>query len=132
MINKPCCSRFSLHKFVQLKWTQFKNVHLQGPCSLRPCISRPCCIQKSKWQKVFICNCENVSPFANVIFFCHLPWDNCSHLNSLQQLFYSPAFVNQIPNLQMDIVCHFKFYLNRRNHIRLGQSRKAPIVILEY
>ena len=35
-----------LHKFVQLKyfWTQFKNVHLQGPCSLRPCISRPYCI----------------------------------------------------------------------------------------
>ena len=45
MIKKPCCSRFSLHKFVQLKflWTQFKNVHLQGPCSLRPCISRPYC-----------------------------------------------------------------------------------------
>ena len=43
MIKKPCCSRFLLHKFVQLKyfWTQFKNVHLQGPCSLRPCISRP-------------------------------------------------------------------------------------------
>ena len=24
-------------------WTQFKNVHLRGPCSLRPCISRPYC-----------------------------------------------------------------------------------------
>ena len=35
-----------LHKFVQLKyfWIQFKNVHLQGPCSLRPCFSRPYCI----------------------------------------------------------------------------------------
>ena len=46
MIKKPCCSRFLLHKFVQLKhfWTQFKNVHMQGPCSLRPCISRPYCI----------------------------------------------------------------------------------------
>ena len=45
MIKKPCCSRFLLHKFVQLKyfWTLFKNVHLQGPCSLRPCISRPYC-----------------------------------------------------------------------------------------
>ena len=45
MIKKPCCSRFSLHKFVHLKffWTQFKNVHLQDPCSLRPCISRPYC-----------------------------------------------------------------------------------------
>ena len=45
MIKKSCCSRFSLHKFVHLKylWTQFKNVHLQGPCSLRPCISRPYC-----------------------------------------------------------------------------------------
>ena len=43
MIKKPCCSRFSLHKFVQLKflWTQFKNVLLQGPCILRLCISRP-------------------------------------------------------------------------------------------
>ena len=43
MIRKPCCSRFSLHKFVHLKifLNQFKNVHLRGPCSLRPCISRP-------------------------------------------------------------------------------------------
>ena len=43
--KKPCSSRFLLHKFVQLKyfWTLFKNVHLQGPCSLRPCISRPYC-----------------------------------------------------------------------------------------
>ena len=40
MIRKPCCSRFSLHKFVHLCQTQFKNVHLRGPCSLRPCISR--------------------------------------------------------------------------------------------
>ena len=40
MIRKSCCSRFSLHKFVHLKffWTQFKNVHLRGPC-----ISRPYC-----------------------------------------------------------------------------------------
>ena len=32
-------------KNVHLKfiWTQFKNVHLQGPCSLRPCSSRPYC-----------------------------------------------------------------------------------------
>ena len=45
MIRKPCCSRFSLHKFVHLKyfWTKFKNVHLRGPCSSRPCISRPYC-----------------------------------------------------------------------------------------
>ena len=49
MIRKPCCSRFSIHKFVQLKcfWTQFKNVHLQGPCSLRPCISRPYCTSQN-------------------------------------------------------------------------------------
>ena len=32
-------------KNVHLKvfWTLFKNVHCQGPCSLRPCISRPYC-----------------------------------------------------------------------------------------
>ena len=24
-------------------WTLFKNMHLQGPCSLRPCSSRPYC-----------------------------------------------------------------------------------------
>ena len=24
-------------------WTLLKNVHCQGPCSLRPCISRPYC-----------------------------------------------------------------------------------------
>ena len=60
MIKKPCCSRFLLHKFVQLKhfWTQFKNMHLQGPCSLSPCISRPYCTKKnffsvsSSWKKI--------------------------------------------------------------------------------
>ena len=43
MIEKLCCSSFSLHEFVQLKlfWTKF--VHLQFPCSLRPCISRSYC-----------------------------------------------------------------------------------------
>ena len=43
--QKPCSLRFSLHKFVHLKifWTLFKNVHCQGPCSLRPRISRPYC-----------------------------------------------------------------------------------------
>ena len=48
MIRKLCCSRFSLHKFIHLKffWTQFKNVYLRGPCSLRPCISRPYCRPK--------------------------------------------------------------------------------------
>ena len=48
MMKKLRCSRFLLHKLVQLKyfWTQFKNVHLQGPCSLRPCILRPYC----NWQ----------------------------------------------------------------------------------
>ena len=46
--EKLCCSRFLRYKFVQLEffWTQFKNLHLQGPCSLRPCISRPYCITK--------------------------------------------------------------------------------------
>ena len=43
--KKPRSLRFSLHKFVHLNffWTLFKNVHCQGPCSLRPCISRPYC-----------------------------------------------------------------------------------------
>ena len=45
-IKKLCSLRLALHKFVHLKffWTLFKNVHCQGPCSLRPCISRPYCI----------------------------------------------------------------------------------------
>ena len=45
MIKRTCCSRFSLHIFVHLNffWTQFKNLHLRGPCSLRLCISRPYC-----------------------------------------------------------------------------------------
>ena len=44
-MKKPCSLWFSLHKFVHLNffWTLFKNVHCQGPCSLRPCISRPYC-----------------------------------------------------------------------------------------
>ena len=43
--KKPCCSRFSLNKFIHLKffWTQFKKVQLRGPCSSRPCILRPYC-----------------------------------------------------------------------------------------
>ena len=43
--KKPCSLRFSLHKFVHLKLfgNLLKNVHCQGPCSLRPCISRPYC-----------------------------------------------------------------------------------------
>ena len=41
--QKMCSLRFSLHKFVHIKffWTLFKNVHCQGSCSLRWCISRP-------------------------------------------------------------------------------------------
>jgi hypothetical protein len=37
-------------KNVHLKyfWTQFKNVHLRGPCSLRPCISRPYSMYQSQ------------------------------------------------------------------------------------
>ena len=37
-------------KNVHLKYfgTQFKNVHLRGPCRLRPCISRPYCIWTRK------------------------------------------------------------------------------------
>ena len=31
-------------------WTQFKNVHLQGPCSLRLCCSRTYCIS------IWLCN----------------------------------------------------------------------------
>ena len=56
MIKKPCCSRFLLHKFIQLKyfWTLFKNVHLQGPCSLKPCISRPYCIP-NRFEPVLNC-----------------------------------------------------------------------------
>ena len=40
--------RAKMCKNVHLKcfWTLFKNVHCQGPCSLRPCISRPYCTQK--------------------------------------------------------------------------------------
>ena len=58
MIKKTCCSRFLLHKFVQLKcfWTQFKNVQLQGPCSLRPCISRPYCMRKIWYYQIWIQN----------------------------------------------------------------------------
>ena len=65
MIKKSCCSRFYPHKFVHLKffWTQFKNVHLRGSCSLRPCISRPYCnwlnkISKSGWNKRYPLLCE--------------------------------------------------------------------------
>ena len=47
-IKKMCISRSHLPKNVQKRaknmhlkcfWTLFKNVHCQGPCSLRPCIS---------------------------------------------------------------------------------------------
>ena len=50
--QKTFSLRFSLHKFVYLKffWTLFKNVHCQGPCNLRPCISRPYCTYLSNIQ----------------------------------------------------------------------------------
>ena len=46
MDQKTVLLKVALHKFVHLKffWTQFKNMHLRGPCSLRLCISRPYCI----------------------------------------------------------------------------------------
>ena len=46
-IKKNVQKRAKTCKNVHLKyfWTQFKNVHLRGPCSLRPCISRPYCTQ---------------------------------------------------------------------------------------
>ena len=72
-------------------------------------------------------------PFANVIFLS-FAMGQLFPFELTSAIFLFPSFCQiskQIPNLQMDIVCHFKFYLNRRNHIRLGQ-RKAPIVILEY
>ena len=56
-IKKPC-KNVQQHaktcKNVHLKyfWTQFKNVHLQGPCSLRPCISRPYCTFKPCWSRL--------------------------------------------------------------------------------
>lgn len=47
-------ARFSPEKFVHLKfvWTQLKNLHLRGPCSLRPCISRPYLENGGKSQNV--------------------------------------------------------------------------------
>ena len=39
------------HKYF---WTQFKNVHLQGPCSLRPCCSRPYC---NELTNCFVLSC---------------------------------------------------------------------------
>jgi hypothetical protein len=59
-ISKIRASQVTIYqKNVHLKnfWTQFKNLHCQGPCSLRPCISRPYCtlffFQGSKGTHVF-------------------------------------------------------------------------------
>ena len=41
--NNLACSRFSLFVHLKLFLTQFKNVHLRGPCSLRP----------SLWEKIY-------------------------------------------------------------------------------
>ena len=39
--------------YLKFFWTLVKNVHCQGPCSLRPCISRPYCSTKqSKSAKI--------------------------------------------------------------------------------
>ena len=79
MIKKPCCSRFSLHKFVHLKvfWTQFKNVNLRGLCSLRPCISRPYCISKNlqkyskKTQAITRLSARKIKAFQKLIKYLH-------------------------------------------------------------
>ena len=88
MIKKPCCSRFSLHKFVHLKffWTQFKNVHLPSPCSLRPCISRPY-FDWNFWKKY----CEfNLRTFIFLYLRCikrFFFWSNCFSI-----LFFGQSF----------------------------------------
>ena len=93
MIKKPCCSRFLLHKFIQLKyfWTQFKNVHLQGPCSLRLCISKPYCMPKlDKVGKIG--QLKNLYAYISAIqsirvtYFCHhtSPKRTTTYLNWMQ------------------------------------------------
>ena len=69
--KKPCSLRFSLHKFVHLKnfWTLFKNVHCQGPCSLRRSISRPYCTLFSKNGPNSIC----VGSVHNLVKKCFFP-----------------------------------------------------------
>ena len=60
-----------ISKNVLLKyfWTQFKNVHLRGPCSLRPCISRPYCMHSF----ILCCQMSNLrgTCFQNLMAFSH-------------------------------------------------------------
>ena len=82
MIQKLCCSRFSLHRLVHLKFfgTQFKNVHLRGLCSSRLCISRPYCMDffpgptaLSKALRLLI-----FGIFARSYIYFHVWWGFCS------------------------------------------------------
>ena len=61
-MKKNVQKRAKTCKNVHLKGfrTQFKNVHLQGPCSLRPCISRPYCRAKNSWGSLKFLNSKPV------------------------------------------------------------------------
>ena len=41
--NVQKCAKMCKNVHLKCFWILFKNVHCQGPCSLRPCISRPYC-----------------------------------------------------------------------------------------
>ena len=92
LLKKPCTSSNNLSKNVHLKvfWTLFKNVHCQGPCSLRPCILRPYCIARINYatpaflfelrqttfrplqqlnKKMILINCKNLITITITLIF---------------------------------------------------------------
>ena len=105
MIKKTCCSRFLLHRFVQLKflWTQFKTMLLQGLCSLRPCISRPYC-------SIFLsCLVSSHLKYLNLQFNTQVHWtdgtnDQVSDVSSI--IFFHDFLQN---SLQKWLQCIFLF-----------------------
>ena len=149
MIKKPCCSRFSLHKFVHLKffWTQFENVHLQGPCSLRPCISRPYCIRFCLFQKksrltklptgsmlgdVFFAQSAQNSSFTDLILMLSMflsiklkdrfPVRVYKNLIRLLKYFglIVVSFSRFVPFSSMAFMYHYENHRNKFSHILFG------------
>ena len=99
--------------------------------------------QKSKWQNISICKCENFLSFANVIFFsiwgansietnlqtCNLPIGQSISYKSFRlkavSIEFAPSNGKNVSHLQIHTFCHFNFFNNRRNGFSaVGASRR--------
>ena len=110
MIRKPCFSRFSLHKFVHLKffWTQFKNVHLRGPCISRPYCNQ-ICIANLRGHSLFLWTAAKHISYLTLVTW-KLPGNSFHHSQSKRQCNKIPFFCETPCKVHMDAFLFFICY----------------------